>query len=677
MKYRLLGALLLLGLFGCSSSGSDDSEPTPVSTEFSVQASAPASGTETQKLALSATTSNAQGTVSYDWTQTAGPSAIIDGDDTATASIQIPLLDSSAVLAFEVSATDGSGASSVASVSITADPEAGASLLEVETVHNGVRRIYSVYTPDTVAAAAPLVMFLHGSSGNMREFIAEGETPRDWLTLADQDGFVVVYPNGYSDNDGDGLGESQSWNDLNGRFSSADDAGFLLSVIDEIATGRPIDTDKVLVGGRSNGGMMAYRMAIEAPDRFAAIASFVGNLAEDPIPDPLSLPTPPILIFGGTEDPRVPFDGGFDNRSIPETVEYFVTTSGADTTLATDRVLLPDNDPDDGCLIFSETYTDSMSRPTVQYYEGVGSGHYIPDPDFVQSQQNINGRGPVICRDANGVELAYAFFQDVLEGTMLSGGNLDNGTALESGANGLFIGQSFFVPVAEAFDDAAQRGGFADHALDTVFAGGANGSPQALWENETQRQAIEQKLATGEVALFGMTIGEVSEDNPGEFYALWIDLALGYNPSTKIFIGFPYLQGGPNKTSDAYDLEITEGGDNFFPVVQGLRDFYPDTDIFYSNYGKVLSQMKAEYEAGGLEDITALVDTQSGLFTDGGAGHSGPMGEHIAALVWAELLYGADTETLVDPAYNADDVLRIASDITTYNRRYLPYVEAE
>ena len=79
MKYRLLGALLLLGLFGCSSSGSDDSEPTPISTEFSVQASAPASGTETQKLALSATTSNAQGPASYDRTQTASPSANTHG----------------------------------------------------------------------------------------------------------------------------------------------------------------------------------------------------------------------------------------------------------------------------------------------------------------------------------------------------------------------------------------------------------------------------------------------------------------------------------------------------------------------------------------------------------------------------------------------------------------------
>ncbi|MEO0438324.1 MAG: PHB depolymerase family esterase [Pseudomonadota bacterium] len=562
---------------------------------------------------------------------------------------------------------------------------AGASLSEIETLHNGIARSYTLYTPEAIAQEAPLVMFLHGARGGMRDFIAEGETPADWMDLADQHGFIVVYPNGFSDDDGDGLGDQQSWNDLGGRLSSGDDAGFLLQVIDEIAALRPIDTDKVLIGGRSNGGMMAYRMAIEYSTEFAAIVSFVGNLASDPISSPIATPTPPIMIFGATEDPLVNFGGSNRLRSIPDTVEYFVESTLSDTSLPVTRIQLPDSNPSDGCRIFREGYQNSLGQHSVLYYEGVGSGHYIPDPDFEQSQQNIAARGPVICRDANGVELAYQFFSDVLGDVFIDVPPLAQSMTLSSGANGLFIGQSFFVPVADAFDNAVQSASFPDHGFDSVFSGGSSGSPQALWQNESQRAAIDERLSVGEVELFGMTIGPLNESSPAEFYARWIDLTLAYNSDAAIFIGFPHLQNGPSKDVVSFEQEISEGGEAFFGIVDGLRDAFGDTEIFYINYGKVITQMMAEFEAGELEDIEAPAPSssvtgetaQKYIFSDNGVGHAGPMALHISALVWANMIYGADIEALADPAFNREDVLRIATDVIAYNRRYLPSEEFE
>ncbi|MEM6544611.1 MAG: hypothetical protein AAF680_06890 [Pseudomonadota bacterium] len=36
------------------------------------------------------------------------------------------------------------------------------------------------------------------------------------------------------------------------------------------------------------------------------------------------------------------------------------------------------------------------------------------------------------------------------------------------------------------------------------------------------------------------------------------------------------------------------------------------------------------------------------------------------------MIYGAEIEDLADPAFDREDVLRIATDVIAYNRRYLP-----
>ena len=78
-----------------------------------------------------------------------------------------------------------------------------------------------------------------------------------------------------------------------------------------------------------------------------------------------------------------------------------------------DYVMLEDTVPDDGCEIFSKLYTGVAAEPTVSYYEGRGGGHYIPSPDRVLTPQDIAQRGPVVCRDVHGVDLAWEFFQSV------------------------------------------------------------------------------------------------------------------------------------------------------------------------------------------------------------------------------------------------------------------------
>ena len=52
----------------------------------------------------------------------------------------------------------------------------------------------------------------------------------------------------------------------------------------------------------------------------------------------------------------------------------------------------------------------------------------------------------------------------------------------------LFIGHSFFVPVASAFQKTTEQAKIGLHSQQMVFAGGAGGSPGKLWRNDRKKK---------------------------------------------------------------------------------------------------------------------------------------------------------------------------------------------
>src|SRR5947208_14609637 len=73
-----------------------------------------------------------------------------------------------------------------------------------------------------------------------------------------------------------------------------------------------VDPKRVFVAGSSRGGFMAFRLALEAPSTFRAVAAVSANVHT---PDNFKCKAAPtgtssVLIMNGTEDPLVPFDGG-------------------------------------------------------------------------------------------------------------------------------------------------------------------------------------------------------------------------------------------------------------------------------------------------------------------------------------------------------------------------------
>ena len=94
--------------------------------------------------------------------------------------------------------------------------------------------------------------------------------------IADTDGFLVVYPNGYA----------RSWN-ASGCCGAAvnkniDDLAFVRQMLADLGTIVPIDPKRIYASGFSNGAVFSYRLACEMSDTFAAIAPVSGWLVTDP-----------------------------------------------------------------------------------------------------------------------------------------------------------------------------------------------------------------------------------------------------------------------------------------------------------------------------------------------------------------------------------------------------------
>lgn len=148
-------------------------------------------------------------------------------------------------------------------------------------------------------------MMLHGAGGD-GEFAAR-ET--GWSDLADSEGFAVVYPEGVPvrrDKAPKFLTNPLEWTDGSGR-GRADDVGFLVAVLDDVAQRVAIDPRRVYVTGFSNGAGMAFRFAAEQADRVGALAPVAGHLwVRNPKPS-RSVPT---IYMVGDSDPLVPLEGG-------------------------------------------------------------------------------------------------------------------------------------------------------------------------------------------------------------------------------------------------------------------------------------------------------------------------------------------------------------------------------
>jgi len=273
-------------------------------------------------------------------------------------------------------------------------------------VVNGLERTYRIHVPTTLPSGkpAPLVLVFHGRATNgwMTSYLTK------FSRLADQEKFIVVYPNGLHHNWNDGRPPEVS----KSHRDKVDDEGFIKVLIEHVASRYAIDPRRVYAAGISNGALFAHYFAGRNPELVAAIACVAGNL-----PQPFDQSFDPkfpvaVLVINGTSDPIVPFQGGDISPgargkvlSTHETIKRWITKNRCKPDARSFPI--PDRDPADGCDPVGYQWPQGGFNSEVVFVKVHGGGHTWPG-SIQYLPQIFIGK---ICRDFSATKMIWDFFQ--------------------------------------------------------------------------------------------------------------------------------------------------------------------------------------------------------------------------------------------------------------------------
>ena len=202
---------------------------------------------------------------------------------------------------------------------------AAASLIGRETISvDGLDRKYRVYVPSSYRETEPMpvVLALHMLTGSGRTM--------QWIThlnqVAEQQGFIVVYPEGYK----------ASWAEGSNLYAAdqaqIDDVKFISVLIDTIEDQYIIDPGRIFAVGFSSGGIMVQRLGCEMPDRLAAIAVVGATMPRNILAQCRPQEPLPVLLIHGSDDRGVPWNGDADYTSVTDTIVFWITQNECNST---------------------------------------------------------------------------------------------------------------------------------------------------------------------------------------------------------------------------------------------------------------------------------------------------------------------------------------------------------
>ncbi len=236
---------------------------------------------------------------------------------------------------------------------------------EIESL--GQKRTYLLYVPETYKAdtPTPLVISLHGFA----EWPAHQMEISHWNKLADQYGFIVVYPSGT------GLPLRWQVNSQAGMPSEPmADVVFISNLIDALEQEYNIDKARIYANGLSNGGGMSYLLACKLADRITAIGSVSGAYLY-PLDECRPSRPVPMIAFHGTGDTVVPYHGGpsasfnLPFPAVPDWIQERASQNGCDEQ--------PVELPASG-IVSGISYTHCDQNAEVVFYTIPGGGHAWP-----------------------------------------------------------------------------------------------------------------------------------------------------------------------------------------------------------------------------------------------------------------------------------------------------------
>jgi polyhydroxybutyrate depolymerase len=281
---------------------------------------------------------------------------------------------------------------------------------------NGISRKYLVYRPTGLTNVNAVVTVLHGGGGLGLGVSEIGAHPLSvFRTVADNEKFLVVYPEGSLDIQG-----NPGWNDCRSddfSGSQGDDITFLKQLNARLQSELNINSTNMYLTGTSNGALMTYSYSFQFPETIKAIAISSGNLPQFPesglCTNGSTLPLP-ILITHGTSDPAMPANGGCVadiggncNRgkviSQTATINYWLQRNGLQNVTPT--ISNFDVDINDAGNVEKRVYNGA--KPLV-YFVLNNAGHAVPSTTVFANSSSASG---VQNRDIEYATEVWNFFK--------------------------------------------------------------------------------------------------------------------------------------------------------------------------------------------------------------------------------------------------------------------------
>ena len=250
--------------------------------------------------------------------------------------------------------------------------------LQGSLTHDNVERTYSYYVPTTGGGQSlPLVLVLHGTTQSGDDMI----DVTGFNTLAEQNHFIAVYPNGIGN----------VWNvgiDLVG--STTDDLGFLDALVQRFIEDFGVDAQRVYSCGFSAGGYMSHKLACESTHCFAAIASVAGTMVESLVSSCSPTFETSVLQIHGTADFVVPYGGSAQaGVAVDDLMAFWSGVLGCASS--PQMTNLPNVNLFDLSTVERFDYAPCLDGQMLQLLRVSGGGHMWPGTSVILSGLgNIN-----------------------------------------------------------------------------------------------------------------------------------------------------------------------------------------------------------------------------------------------------------------------------------------------
>ncbi len=175
-------------------------------------------------------------------------------------------------------------------------------------ISSGEKRNYLIHIPAGYKGdkPVPLVLCFHGTA----DWPSHKMNISGWDKVADREGFIVVFP--------EGLNFPKYWRVYSEYGSGLKndpklEVTFISDLINHLSAKYKIDPRRIYANGFSNGGDLTNLLACKLSDRIVAFATISGGFPNPQDCKPEK--SVPFMLFHGTKDFMVPYEGG--DKSVP------------------------------------------------------------------------------------------------------------------------------------------------------------------------------------------------------------------------------------------------------------------------------------------------------------------------------------------------------------------------